>query len=478
MTYKHYGPPPYAYQRAGVAHIVANNGCTILADEQGLGKTPQAWWYAYRNVRGRTLIVCYASLKENWRREALRYANVRAHIIEGRKPYRLPNAPAYIINYDILGDPERDGANNWTRVFFDPDRDNPMGLKLVIVDECQAIRNWESKRSRAVRFIAKPVPHRLLLSGTPIENRPSEFYPAIHIVRPHLFPSMKLFLDRYCGPEEKPWGREYRGATETEELHKTLVDNGVLLRRRKADVLADLPAKTIQIVPMELPKKARAEYDHAFRDFIDWLVTVYGPGHRVEAALRAQRMARMGYLKKLAATLKLPMVFDWTDAFRESGKKLLMFGWHREVLLPIYERYQPGSLLVHGGILPIKRQPIFDAFNDDPTRDMLVANMQAAGAGWNCTAADYAAFPEMPWMPTLIAQAIDRMHGVGRGTGLPVTAAFLVAANTIEEDLCKVLQIKQDTIDMVLDGKKFKELNVYDLLTREYLNRETKGIPK
>lgn len=460
---------PFEFQELDIRQLHRWGGRGLLSWEQGLGKTFGAMYFAYRNPAARpAVIVCPMSVKYNWAREGLEHFGYRVEVLEGTNPGAFDSrAPFYCVNYDILGKrhSEKSGPG-WIETLrkLDP--------RLVVVDECQYVANVSSRRTRWLRELCKNVPHVVALSGTPLTNRPAELWPILNIVRPGLFPSRWGFLRRYCSPKRTPWGWDVSGSSNLEELNKILTDpeHGCLLRRRKCDVLKDLPAKTRTLVP--LPLSRPKEYALAVKDFRSWL-TIYAPG-KSESALRAQALTRIGYLKRLCAELKLQAAFAWLDDYLSSGDgKIIVFGVHSKVLLPTLERYGNAAVLVDGSVTGRARQEAVDRFNRDPSCRMLVGNIRAAGTGWSARDCSVTAFLELDWTPGAHAQAEDRTHGIARGReGYASQSIYLLARGTVEEKLAELLRRKQEVLNAVLDAGDGDDLDlVSELLS--YLDGES-----
>lgn len=429
----------------------------LLADEMGLGKSLQALMYAHQHGFGPILIICPASLKWNWKREAWKHVRLRSQVLEGRTPpkYWSRTAPCVIINYDIL--------KKWLPLL------RKQKFQIVIVDECHKIGNPRTKQTKNVKAICKGIRRRILISGTPLTNRPAELFPSLNILRKDVFSSFYTFAERHCAPRLGRWGWEYKGATHLKELHK-LLKRTLMIRRLKKDVLKDLPAKSRTVVALDI--KNRKEYEFAEKDFMRWL------GKKSKAlAIRvkkAERMAKMGYLKRLAAELKLAAVFEWIDNFlAESDEKLVIFGVHRKILKAIRDRYPRIHVHVDGSVTGRKRQEAIDRFNKNPKYRLFTGNIDAAGQGWSCTSSSVTLFIELAWVPGKHTQAEDRTHGLMRGMEGSISRAYyLIAKDTIEEDLCKILQYKQKILDKTLDGGRGDELDIFDMLEDMMANRK------
>lgn len=447
---------PHTYQRRGAALIEIFEGRALLADEMGLGKSLQALLWAYRNPHVRPIvIVCPATIKINWQRECSMHFGLRAEVLEGR---RIPDRglrtsqQILIINYDIL--------EAWLPTL------RSMKPQLIIVDECHYIGNRSAKRTKAVRKLCRKAPHVVFLSGTPLTNRPAELYPSINIIRPDLYPAFFPFAQRYCKPKLTPWGWDYSGADHMEELHRRL-GKQMMIRRLKKDVLKDLPGKQRIVMPMEIVK--RKEYEKIERDFIRWLTRI-SPA-KAQRAKKAQSLTQMSFLRQQAALFKMPSVYEWIDNFlASSDDKLLVFAVHKEIIRLLHERYKSQSTVVTGSVTGRHRQQAFDSFNEDTTTRLLFGNLKAAGVGWSCKSTAVGAFVEMGWTPGAHSQGEDRIHGLGRGvSGRVSTWYYLIARDTIEERMCRIIQAKQRILEAVLDGKLDEnDLDIFDQLMKEY----------
>ena len=445
---------PYTYQCKGVHRIVNRfDGRALLADEVGLGKSLQALAVAAIGEWWPMLIICPASLKNNWRRECKIHLGIDAEILETTKvpAYKRPRSKITIINYDIL--------HAWLPYLED------CGFVIIVIDEIHYIKNPKARRTKVVRTVCKEQEHILGLSGTPIVNRPIELFPMINMLWPDEFPSMFSFGMEFCKPERTPWGWKFNGAQNLPELHAKLKSLG-MVRRRKEDVLHDLPAKQRFVVP--LPIKDRKEYDKAESDFINWLKSK-SPA-KAERARHAKRLVQMGYLIRLACKLKFQAVEHWIDnLLQESDGKFILLGRHIPPTLRLAAKYKGLCVCIHGGIEVKNRQKLVDQFNESKRTRLLIGN-SPAWTGYNMQAASGLAFYEQAWTPGEHDQGEGRPHRIGQKK--KVSVWYLVAEGTIEEDRCKLLQEKQKITSSVLDGHSVEgELDIYDRLEAALLRR-------
>lgn len=447
----------YNFQREDVRKMDEFNGVVLLANEVGLGKTVSVLhWHHHFLQDGPVMVVCPKSVKLGWRAEALLHFGKHVNVLDGTKPPRgklMGGKDAfYVINYDIL--------YAW--------KEKLIGLKpkLIVLDEVQLIKDGGTRRAKAARAIARTVPYRFALGGTGgLENRTIELFTTLNILRPDVFDSKFNFAHRYCAPVKKPWGWEFKGASNTKELNRLLLQT-CMIRRRKKDVLKDLPDHRKAVVLVELENKK--EYREAEEGFISWVRKVYGK-RKAESAVRAEMMQRMGYLKRLAAELKMKACREWIDNFLASGEKLVAFGIHKKILKPLSKDYK--SVLIDGETPGKVRQTNIERFRTDPRVNLFLGNIDACGAGINGLqhASSNVVFLEMHYNPAKHKQAAGRVDRIGQKSGS--LATYLVAAGTVEEKICKIHDTKQTVLDEVIDGGRRDDdgLNVQELLLQELL---------
>lgn len=476
MKRKHKPPPLYPYQRQGIKLIWNKfKGRSLLGDEMGLGKSCQAIVGHVRHNplnRRPLVVVCPAYLKYNWVHELLLWANLRTYVCEGENPPEvLPPARVYVINYDILEPKKRKGRPKPKRSWVKLLRKARPGL--VVVDESQYIKDMTTARYKGVNRLQRGVPYFQALSGTgSMENCPAELFPVLNMIDPRRWANPYPFFRRYCDPKFGPFGWEYKGCTNGEELNK-LLRRTCMVRRLKRDVLKDLPTRRSEVVP--LPLSNRKEYNAAEKDLIKYLMRTNKA--KAKSAARNEKMVKLAYLRKITGQGKYKAVVEWVREFLKTGEKLLLFGVHSSELLTwLYEAFakEAGAVLVTGKVPPRKRKLLFDKFNDDPRCRLMVANIDAGGTGWSCRATSTVAFCELAWNPAKHRQAGDRVHGLNRGVvGKRSRCVYLLAHDTVEEKVGTTLQKKQGFTDKVLDGKKRagSDMDLKDLMEKHLLRK-------
>lgn len=437
----------YPFQLEDVQQLERWDCRALLASEMGTGKSVVALGLLDRNAScWPAVVICEASLKLLWQRMFKQHLGLEnVAVLYGTTPdiKKVKGKDAIIINPDVLY------AWIWTLQSIKPG--------LVIADEVQWAKTPEAGRTWALRELVQTVPHFLPMSGTPIENRPIEFWSVLNMLDPSMWPSYHAYGHRYCRPRRNSWsqGWDFKGATRTAELHEILVKN-YMVRRLKKEVLKELPDKLFTTVPLRLKPKEMKEYKRAEADIKSWLSANYNP-KKADAARRAAALTRVNVLRELTLQLKLPHVHEWAESFMDSDEKLILFGQHRKFVRETHERFLKKSTMVYGGLSDRQRLDAFDRFNDRKECQLFVGN-QAASKGWSATACSNVALGEFPWRPTDVGQMIARAHGLFRGqVGVATTAYFLTAVGTIDERMLQALQEKEDMTSSVLDGGDWRE---------------------
>ena len=441
--------PLYPYQAEGALFAV-RAGRALIGDEMGLGKTVQAIAAMEILARhfgvGRVLVVCPTSLKYQWQSELARFAGREARVVSGGRLQRQKDYAAEdfckITNYEKL-DPDLDLIDAW-------------GPELVIVDEAQRIKNWNTIAARALKRIDSA--YALVLTGTPLENKLEELISIVQFVDQHrLGPTWKLLHEHQTRDET---GR-VTGYVGLDRIGRTLAP--VMLRRRRAEVLTQLPGRTDQhlLVPMTGPQMA---YHADAADTVARIVSRWRrmkflsdqDQRRLTAALQTMRMAcNSTYLidqetdhgvkaDELAALLE--------GVLAQPQEKVVVFSqWVRthEIVMRRLEARGIGHVCFHGGVPSEQRPALVQRFRDDPQCRVFLAT-DAGAAGLNLQHASTLVSMDLPWNPALLEQRIGRIHRMGQRQ--PVRIVNFVAKGTIEEGMLSVLAFKRSLSAGILDG--------------------------
>jgi SNF2 family DNA or RNA helicase len=430
------------FQWAGVRYALDARQM-FLADEQGLGKTVEALATLEADDAYPAIVVCPASMKLGWQREAAKWLPHRSlAVIEGRSAVP-PRGDITILNYEIVA------AH---RIALSAPRP-----RALVVDESHYCKNPRAKRTQAVRRLAaavQPDGLRLALTGTPVLNHAEELIAQLRVIgRLEDFGSGSSFSQQF--------GR----ALSEERLHWHL-RRRCFVRRVKADVLPQLPAKRQVVVPVALTNEA--EYRLAERDVVEWLrsqpLDLSELESKIAATLRAERLAQLGTLQRLAARGKLAAALAWIHDFLESGEPLVVFARHVEVHQAVLARF-PNALHLVGSDSLEAREASIAGFQEPGGPQLIVCATRVAGQGITLTRASNVTFLELEWTPAMHDQAEDRCHRIGQRDA--VTAWYLLAANTIDETMARLIQSKRAHVSAVTDGRIVGGDGLVDAVIRE-----------
>ncbi|HTN22656.1 MAG TPA: DEAD/DEAH box helicase [Solirubrobacteraceae bacterium] len=430
------------FQWAGVHYVLAARRA-FIADEQGLGKTVEALAALEADGAFPAIVVCPASLKLNWQREAAHWlAHRSVAVLEGRGIGPRP-ADITILNYEIVAAHREALAR--------------MRPKALVVDESHYVKNPQAKRTQAMRRLAAAVAPdglRLALSGTPVLNHAEELVSQLRVIgRLEDFGSGAQF------------SRKFRGELSEERLHWHL-RRRCFVRRLKAEVLPQLPAKRQVVVPVALSNER--EYRLAEEDVIAWLreqpLDLRELKAKIAATLRAERLAQLGTLQRLAARGKLAAALTWIHDFLESGEPLVVFARHIEVQEAVLARFPDAAHLL-GKDSIAARDAAVAAFQSAGGPQLLIGATRVAAQGITLTRASNVAFLELEWTPAMHDQAEDRCHRIGQRDA--VTAWYLLAADTIDETMAALIQRKRGIVAAVTDGRRLDGDGLVEAVVRE-----------
>lgn len=443
----------FPFQKAGVAYFdMISNGSGIVGDEMGLGKTRQGLAIMENNDAYPAVIVCPAHLKANWVANCKTLLPHRKVVsVSGRDPFPV-KADITVINYDIL--------KTWAEEMIEQGTEMVPLLqpKMLLCDESHYIKTHKAARTLAVLGLADRVRQDsgrvVLLTGTPVVNRPAEFITQLQAVG-HIgsFGGVTAFLKNYCVQYDEYGRKSYGGANNLIELNR-LMRQTCYVRREKMDVLTELPAKMRSDIWMDLDPTYAKHYNAAKRDIISYLRDVLGRGDAARNAARAEILVRLNMLRQIVGKAKIQQATDWVLEFVEStGRQLVVFAQHQEVQDTIAKNLVEAGIKVariHGGQAEDKRDQAVKDFQAGDAQ-VIVCSVRAGGTGLTLTAASDVLLVEQGWTPAEHQQAEDRCHRIGQTSN--VTAHYLLVPNTIDETLHSLLAAKTKIVDAIAKGE-------------------------
>jgi superfamily II DNA or RNA helicase len=419
---------------------------TFFADEQGLGKTVEALATLEADDAFPAVVICPASMKLTWERETEHWLPHRSvAVVNGRGGMTAEalDADITIVNYEIVE------AHRVTL--------GRRELKALVADESHYCKNPSAKRTRSVRRLADAVKGdglRLALTGTPVMNHADELIAQLRVIgRLGEFGSGASF------------SRQFEGELSEERLHWHLRRH-CFVRRLKSEVLPQLPRKRQVVVPVSLNNED--EYRLAEEDVIEWLRTqpldLGVLDAKIAAALRAERLAQLTTLQRLAARGKIAAALTWIHDFLASGEALVVFARHVEVQKAVVARF-PNALHLLGEDSLAQRQAAIAAFQEPDGPPLIVCATRVAAQGITLTRASNVCFLELEWTPAIHDQAEDRCHRIGQRDA--VTAWYLLAAETIDETMARLIQRKREVVDAITDGRELPDGGLIEGVVQE-----------
>ena len=425
-----------------------------LADDMGLGKTIQGLaMLQARAEEGPALVIAPASVTRNWIREAGKFAPTlnpillgpgdRAQVIDSVGPYDM-----LVVSYGLLP--------------FEAEALTAKEFGTIILDEAQAIKNRSTKRSQiAMQLQGK---FRVATTGTPIENHLGELWTLFTFLNPGLLGTFQRFNEKYTIPIAKNSDNERR-----QQLRRLI--QPFILRRRKQEVLEELPPKTEVTLTVELSSGERAFYEALRQSALENIDEADGPNRRFQILAQLMKLRQAACHPQLVdpsidlPSSKLELLAETVQELRENGHKALIFSQFVRHLKLVEEWAIANDVpyqYLDGSTPGKKRDEAVQAFQRGEG-DLFLISLKAGGTGLTLTAADYVLHLDPWWNPAVEDQASDRAHRIGQQR--PVTVYRFVSENTIEEKIVKLHAEKRDLADSLLSGTETSaSLSAEDLL--------------
>lgn len=423
------------FQKEGLSFLLANPR-TLLADEMGLGKTVQALACLAAAKKFPALIVVPPHLLRNWQTEITRFLRLegkpaRVCVLTGLKPYQPPEADVYIIHYLLL--------RGWKQAL------PQMGFKAVVFDEIQELRHGGTEKYSAASLLAEECERVIGLSGTPIYNKGSEIWNVVNILDYHCLGDWESFTRAWCD------GYGNHLVRNPALLGEHLRREGLILRRTKEEVLAELPPKRRLVQEIDSDDKVYRELMRPVMDQLGSLLALH-PDAR-ERALLEEQVGRGE--RQATGVAKAPFVAAFVRALEDSGEKVLLFAHHHAVM-DIYRRelaaYRP--VFITGRESTTQKEEAVARFMEGKT-NLCVISLRAA-SGLNLQRASCVVFGELDWSPAVHSQAEDRAHRMGQKDS--ILCYYLVAPQGSDRDMQDALGLKVSQF-VALMGDQTPELS-------------------
>lgn len=438
----------YPYQKEGI-RFAAKAGKAIIADEMGLGKTIQAIGTAEllrkEGLIGSVLVLCPTSLKYQWRSEIKKFTNAEVFVIEGshlkrKEAYNRPE-PYKIISYN--------SAANDIKIL------GSLQTDMLIMDEVQRLKNWNTQISRAARKIEAD--YSVILSGTPLENKLDELYSIVEFVDNFRLAPYYLFKDKHIITDETGKVLGYKNLN---DIGKKLSD--ILIRRRKKDVKLQMPERSDKnlFIPMTNEQK---DMHQEWQNQVRLLVLKWRKMHFLSDKDRKRLLLFLSQMRMVCDSsyiLDQKTRYDTkvdecvniiNDIISEEGEKVVVFSqWERmtRLIAKELEKKEIGFEYLHGGVPSEKRKNLVDNFMNEPSSRVFLST-DAGSTGLNLQSAATIINIDLPWNPAVLEQRIGRIYRLGQQNNIQVIN--LVTPHSIEEEMLGKLRFKTSMFEGVLD---------------------------
>lgn len=431
---------PYSYQLEGISFGLQRRRI-FIGDEPGLGKTLQSIGIIDTANAYPCLVICPSSLKINWQREFERFTDKKAVVLDNNTrttwPYLLQIKMHHvaIVNYESL------------RKFFvwDIKGGNPFRLKdvvfcpqikmfkSIIIDESHRVKDPSAQQTIFTKGIATGKDWIILLSGTPVVNRPEDLVSQLSIMnRLNDFGGKAQFLSMYGECEN------------LEELSSRLYSS-CLIRREKAKVLTELPDKTRCDLYVDISN--REEYNMAVENLAEYLRQYKEcTDAEIRRKMRMEALVQFMTLRSLAAMGKVAQAIDFARNFLASGKQLIIFCSYHDIVDALCKAF-PTAVRVTGRDSITAKQAAVDSFQNGNSQ-LIICSIKAAGVGLTLTASSNVAFVEFPWTYADCCQCEDRAHRIGQKDN--VTCYYLIGRGTIDHALYNIIQRKKSVANQIM----------------------------
>lgn len=439
----------FQYQKQGICFAVKAGRC-LIADDMGLGKTIQALASAEilkkeMNI-GSVLIIGPTSLKSQWKTEIAKFTGSEGLLVEGMPAVRekLYQEETFykIVSYQVF-------CNDIHLI-------NNTAPDLVILDEAQRIKNFKTKVAQTVKKLNSR--YAFVLTGTPLENKLEELYSIIQFVDPFRLGPLYRFLYDHQVRDEAGKVTGYQGLN---NLGKVLQD--VMIRRKKSEVLSQLPERMdkILVVPMTMKQ---AEWHNEYQEAVARLVAKWRRFGFLSEQERQQLLINLNLMRMVCDSTyiidqetrndtKIEEVMNILDeVVLSSDEKVVIFSqWERMTRLVAQELRlrNIGFSYLHGGVPGHERGKLFETFSQDPMNRVFLST-DAGGVGLNLQSASIVINLDIPWNPAVLEQRIGRVHRFGQKR--KVSVINMVSESTIEHRMLNVLKFKSGMAAGVLDG--------------------------
>lgn len=423
---------PYDYQ-INTAKTMLEKKKIINSLEAGLGKT-MITVMVTESIGKKTLVVCPASVKENWKKE-IHQVNSNAHVtvLEGKSQY--PQETDYIVvNYDIVD-----------RFREQIEADN---VETMVLDEAHKIRSIStrgaatSKRAKICIKLAEQLDYVYPLTATPFVNYTKDIFNLLKVTNHSLALQWYPFANTYCGAETSDFGTNYNGSSNQEQLNDRLYKEEGIIRLRSEDYL-DLPERTRSFVPLKI---SLTKYNNKIDQYMK---------KRERLNDKGEHLVFFNAARKLLAMEKAKQAEKMIKDILEQNKSVVVFTNYTDVIMKLHEKFEDESLIIYGETTSKQREERKESFQNKE-KPILIGNIDAAGEGLTLTAAENMIVIDMHWSPVFMRDQMEkRIHRISQTQPVKIDYLYAVGAK-MDELMAESAEKKLNDSSTILDGEKEK----------------------
>lgn len=447
LSFDNYNKIPMPFQNTGILFGLLNKK-VLIADEMGLGKTIQAIGILIKSSSFPAIVVCPKSLKYKWASECSFIEGKTFEVVDNKTDFNNLDKDIYIVNYE--------NVKKYIDII-----DSKKEIKAIVFDESHYLKNAKTKRSKSCMQLTQNKNYIIELSGSPVLNRPQELINQIEVIdRLEEFGGYQNFVDKYCINEKEIRMQKYRNqknytdnTIEEKELpnYEELAEklrSSFYIRREKKEILKDLPPKFRTIIPVEINNKS--EYKCLLKDY------------KKESDLKIKKNL-LEKLKQTACKGKFDSIKERINSHIENKEKVIVFAYHKKMQEDLLKEF-PNSLRIISEQDEYERNRNAERFQEEDDQYVIICSISVAYYGFDLYKASQVLFAEMDWVPLINIQSEDRAHRIGQKDSVNVW--YMIAKDTIEEQIVKVNKEKMETIEKINKNISINQINVKDIIMK------------
>ena len=430
---------------------------SLLALDMGTGKSIISIAYVELMGYNKVLVITPNSLKFNYHQEVIKFTNSKSHIVNWKKnKHSIEESKYIIVNYEYFNSSNKDRAiSKYNDLLIDNN------LNAIICDECQKLKNTKSNIYKNFnKFFGKLDISKVFMSGTPMNNRVYELYTILNQINPIEFSSKNNFYEQYCGMtyDLDGYGWTQTGDVQFDKLYEKL--NPFMYRKRKEDVLNDLPDKRYENILIELTNKELLDYKKIEKGIIK---DFFGNESKIN------KLSIIIKLRQYLSELKYSLLYDFIDLLIENEEKVVIIDVFKNSLNKIHEKYPSISVLHTGDFSVEERSNMVNEFQEKNNNKMIfLGSVATSNFGLTLTESNKMIILTPPYTVGEYSQVVDRIYRIGQKNN--VTIYLPIVEGTVDIDIFNMLMSKLKETTLILDNKEFNidynDVDINDILNK------------